>query len=927
LSAPRRRTSRGLLRLTCLLALWPAAGAAQQATWPHDYRGSKTVTAPIYAAGETVRGRIEGADTVSLIDALGREFARARGPDYALTVPAWHTDWNHVVGVAKGREIKREQFLVAAPRGQRDLSDYLVLVWYQPRTEGEARSLWNMGAVGSVGKYWREGHEACLRTHTFWYHHNLESKSCLTTYHANRREFGRVRADYARHPAEPTKYAVRAPCLNDPATFERLDKEQLLKKLVQNRTRDFGTLLFYEIADEGSISKLNAPMDFCFGPHCLREMRTWLKAKYGALAGLNRAWGRSFKSWDEVIPDTTFKAMARADGNYASWSDHRAFMDRTLSRFVAKTAARVKELSGLDGAYFGTEMPSPFGGYDWYQLAKAAPLQEAYNIGDSVECLRSFAPPGTRMYRTFFGTQPINVYKNWRHLFHDQCGVVLWGAGWRVVQRGALTAAARQLAPHLFELRSGVGKLIMDADRVNDRVALHYSQASIRADWMVDAVTESNEKVPWQTRRENYEWFRQRSNGTRGAAIRVIEDNQLQFRFVATPEIEEAVLGREGFRLLVLHHSFAVGAKEASAIRTFVESGGVVVADAQAGTFDGNGTRAKTGLLDELFGVSGIPVRHAPVRDEQVKVELDAARAARLGLSFEGVELRGLPAFDTVKAAGGVVLGTHGKTPVILAKAHGKGLAVYLNLSIAPYLVWRLEVGQPAKSVGFRKLIGALAARAGVRRAASVCRKGSAELLPCTETFRYAKGDYLYFAAMRNYQVREHGLGGELRVRSTRVGRDADLQKAEAVSIRLPRKGHVYDVRARTYLGEVDRVETTLDAFLPALYAILPTRFGRLRAAATFDRTTGYAALAAQIAATTAGAKVGEHIFHVEVTDPAGVRRLHLLKNYAAPGGQLSTRIFLGTNAAPGRWTFLVRDAATGIGCTAALTVAKEGRP
>ena len=921
------RRRRAWVMVLGLFSVGCTAGA-RQVHWMTDHRSGKTVTRYVCPVGGVVAGRMDGADTVALVDALGREFARGMGPDYRLRVPAHHTDWNHVIGYRDGRETACKPFLVAAPRGNRDLSDYLALVWYAPTSEAEARALWEIGAVGAVGKYWRDGHEACLRANTFWYHHNLESKSCFTTYHANRREFERVRGNYAKHPGEPTKYAVRTPCLNDPATFERLDREQLQKKIVRCPTRDLGTLLFYEIADEGSISKLNAPMDFCFGPHCLREMRTWLRQKYGELDRLNRTWGSSFENWDAVVPDTTFQALARTDRNYASWCDHRAFMDRTLSRFLTRTAARIRELSGgIEAGYLGTEMPSPFGGYDWYLLANAVRLHEPYHIGESVECLRSFAPPGARVFRTFYGSGPAVEYMNWRHLFHDQTGTVLWATGRRVLDRGKLTQTARRLAPHLFELRSGIGKLIIDARRINDDIALHYSQQSIRVDWMVDAVNGGNRKVPWPTRRENYEWSSQQSNATRSAAIRLIEDNQLQFRFVATPEIEAGVLRTQGFKLLVLHHSFAIGAREADAIRRFVAAGGVVVSDAQVGTFDGHGTRAKRAALEDLFGITGVPPRHAPVRDEQIEVTPDAAKAATLGLDLRDIKLRVLPAFETVRAADGVVLAARGKTPIVVAKRHGKGLAVYLNVSIPPYLLWRLDVTTPAKATGLRKLIGALAAHAGVRRTWAVGPRGTPGLLPYTEVCRYANGDSLYFAALRNYHVRTQRIGGGLRVNATGRAKNArEVQKGAPVTVRLPRRGHVYDVRARKYLGETDRVDVMLDAFRPALFAILPARFSRLNAAATFDRTTGYAGLSAELKPVRADAKAGAHVFHVEVTDPSGRKWLRLLKNYPAPGGVLNTRIFLGTNAAPGRWTFLVRDAATGIEATPTMTIPSRQR-
>src|SRR5262249_16467700 len=43
----------------------------------------------------------------------------------------------------------------------------------------------------------------------------------------------------------------------------------------------------------------NTPVEFCYCPYTQRRFREWLKTKYGTLEALNRAWYRTFRSWDE----------------------------------------------------------------------------------------------------------------------------------------------------------------------------------------------------------------------------------------------------------------------------------------------------------------------------------------------------------------------------------------------------------------------------------------------------------------------------------------------------------------------------------------------------------------------------------------------------------------------------------------------------
>ncbi|MBN1640878.1 MAG: beta-galactosidase [Anaerolineae bacterium] len=40
----------------------------------------------------------------------------------------------------------------------------------------------------------------------------------------------------------------------------------------------------------------------CYCPHTMRAFRDWLDARYGGLEGLNAAWQRRYRAWDEVMP-------------------------------------------------------------------------------------------------------------------------------------------------------------------------------------------------------------------------------------------------------------------------------------------------------------------------------------------------------------------------------------------------------------------------------------------------------------------------------------------------------------------------------------------------------------------------------------------------------------------------------------------------
>ncbi|MGI5869507.1 MAG: beta-galactosidase [Kiritimatiellia bacterium] len=47
---------------------------------------------------------------------------------------------------------------------------------------------------------------------------------------------------------------------------------------------------------------VNAQALACFCPETIREFRSWLDAKYGGLDGLNQAWQRRYRVWEDVLP-------------------------------------------------------------------------------------------------------------------------------------------------------------------------------------------------------------------------------------------------------------------------------------------------------------------------------------------------------------------------------------------------------------------------------------------------------------------------------------------------------------------------------------------------------------------------------------------------------------------------------------------------
>ena len=130
-----------------------------------------------------------------------------------------------------------------------------------------------------------------------------------------------------RYRADPSDRTLlfRDPSLSDPVWLSRI---QARLKTTVNVYQPFQPL-FYDLGDESGIADLSAFWDFDLSPESLAGMRRWLKHQYGSLAALNAEWGTQFGSWNAVQPETTRQAMQRHDGNYAAWSDFKAWMDES----------------------------------------------------------------------------------------------------------------------------------------------------------------------------------------------------------------------------------------------------------------------------------------------------------------------------------------------------------------------------------------------------------------------------------------------------------------------------------------------------------------------------------------------------------------------------------------------------------------------
>ena len=484
-------------------------------------------------------------------------------------------------------------------------SDYRAIIWHPQEVE-QCPALKELGIdAGAVIPENREhpaqGFEqrtASLRgCGLSWYVENIAT-DFYSPYHRFSQgksvnwRFVEVKEAYRANPADPRAFA-RDPSLSDPAWQARI-RERLMETVRVHRAH---RPLYYDLADEPGIAELSAFWEFDFSRHSLEGMRRWLRERYPDLAGLNAQWGSRFADWDSVVPMTTAEAMKRSDGNYSAWADFKEWMDTEFARALALGRQAVHDAdphayAGIEGA----QMPG-WGGYDYTRLASAVDVMEPYDRGGNFEIVRALNPKIVLLTTSAGGET--EAHSLWRQLLRGSRGVIFWDPKYQIVGKdGRIGERGRSIAPHLKEIKGGMGALLIHSQRQTAPVAVLYSPASMRAQWMLDWQPKG---TAWSDREpaavyEDASAVRSSMAGffdTLGRA-------GLEGR-VLTPELIEQGALERGIRVLILPRVLALSERELAEIRRFVAMGGTVIADGMPGQFDQHCRLLPKPPLSDLF--------------------------------------------------------------------------------------------------------------------------------------------------------------------------------------------------------------------------------------------------------------------------------------------------------------------------------------
>ncbi len=223
---------------------------------------------------------------------------------------------------------------------------------------------------------------------------------------------------------------------------------------------------------------------------------------------------------------------------------------------------------------------------------------ELYDYGENVDIVRSLAPNRVLLSKLYW-TGPCAEHRVWRALLRGGRGLILWDPNHGFARPdGTPGPRATAFATLFRKLRSGLGALMIASRRHIDPIAMLYSPASFRTQWMLDV--RSTGKA-WSTRNAEAEFRDNTVRAARRSFSRAIKGLGLQHRFLSPEQLADGALGRRRARVLVLPHTIALSAAEAGAIRRFVVAGGTLIADATPGAFDEHSRRLTRSPLANLF--------------------------------------------------------------------------------------------------------------------------------------------------------------------------------------------------------------------------------------------------------------------------------------------------------------------------------------
>ena len=301
--------------------------------------------------------------------------------------------------------------------------------------------------------------------------------------------------------------------------------------------------------------------------------------------------------------------------------------------------------------------------------------------------------------------------------------------------------------------------------------------------------------------------------------------------------------------------------------------------------------------MNKLFGVATIDSDKRQLKLTSGEVRT-SSQASEWGLSQDFSNLR--VAEPDVKASGGTALLKIGNSDAVIVNRTGKGWTIYLNTA------WDQYPKQRATKFGgaaYRKLLNAVLNRAGITAGIQVTSPDGQQL-PQTQIARYKFGNAEIVAIVKE-NVAIAGVVGQDGVTTYNDASLGQVAKQE-LTIKLPRKFYVADVRAGKKLGFTDVVHSSILVGDALVFALTPEN-NELRFDGPVSAHPGEH-VSLSLKSTTAGTS----LVRCHVYAPDGSRLPIYSNNVLFENGQGTFSLPFALNDPTGKYAVRVTDVLTG---------------
>lgn len=338
----------------------------------------------------------------------------------------------------------------------------------------------------------------------------------------------------------------------------------------------------------------------------------------------------------------------------------------------------------------------------------------------------------------------------------------------------------------------------------------------------------------------------------------LLGDLGIDYKFLYAPELSKTL--SSSYKVVILPCALALSDAEIAALRRFAAAGGIVIADADFNVYNEHGTLRKG---------KNIPVI------KNVKLPEGEFRTTDASLKYRRFEKLG---------KGGIL------TLNFLAAGYQQTILGGVGGEVARELT-----GSEKFCAALRKIVSQELARGGVTRSRYLTGKGGTPRQAET-VWREFNGTFLFGIWKFDRQVPR-----------------LDPRSGEDVTVTLPRKGHIYNVRTKKYLGYGNTFCYRLYPGCGDLFALLPARPGVLRATAPAAVVRG-GEVKFSVELPGAG-----RVFYCQLIAPDG--KIRYARTLAADSGKASGSFQIALNDPAGKWKFKFSDAATGTSAIREMSV------